>query len=124
MKVEVVYAIVGALILIIFAPIIVRLFMNRPDIITNGSYMLRACVATTPFIGAILVYTTVFQSANMAGSALAMSISRQGIVYLITMIVLAKAFGLHGVIWAQPLADVITFAIGFIIYRHNFKDFK
>ncbi|MHC3376867.1 MATE family efflux transporter [Ligilactobacillus equi] len=124
LKVEVVYAIVGALILIIFAPIIVRLFMNRPDIITNGSYMLRACVATTPFIGAILVYTTVFQSANMAGSALAMSISRQGIVYLITMIVLAKAFGLHGVIWAQPLADVITFAIGFIIYRHNFKDFK
>lgn len=123
-KVEVVYAVIGAAILIILAPFVVRLFMNRPDIIANGAYMLRACVATTPFIGAILVYTTVFQSANMAGSAFIMSISRQGIIYVITMLILAKTFGLHGVIWAQPLADMITFVLGFGIYQHNFKNFK
>ena len=82
--------------------------------------MLRACLTTTPFIGAILVFTTVFQSAGKAWSAFTMSFARQGIIYLITMLACSAFFGFHGVVWAQPVADVITFAIGLLLYRGDF----
>ena len=123
-KVEVVYAIIASLILIVLSPFVIKLFMNNPQIIADGSYMLRVCLLTTPFIGAILVYTTVFQSAGKGWSALVMSISRQGVVYFISMVVMAKILGYHGVVMAQPVADILTCVIGYLIYQKDFRKFK
>ena len=123
-KVEVIYAIITSLILIVLSPFVIKLFMNNPQIIDDGSYMLRVCLLTTPFIGAILVYTTVFQSAGKGWSALVMSISRQGVVYFISMVVMVKILGYHGVVMAQPVADILTCAIGYLIYQRDFRKFK
>ena len=123
-KVEVIYAIIASLVLIVFSPFVIKLFMNNPQIVADGSYMLRVCLLTTPFIGAILVYTTVFQSAGKGWSALVMSISRQGVVYFISMVVMAKILGYHGVVMAQPVADILTCAIGYLIYQRDFRKFK
>ena len=123
-KVEVIYAIIVSLVLIVFSPFVIKLFMNNPQIVADGSYMLRVCLLTTPFIGAILVYTTVFQSAGKGWSALVMSISRQGVVYFISMVVMAKILGYHGVIMAQPVADILTCVIGYLIYQKDFRKFK
>ena len=122
-KVEVVYAIIASLILIVLSPFVIKLFMNNPQIIADGSYMLRVCLLTTPFIGAILVYTTVFQSAGKGWSALVMSISRQGVVYFISMVIMTKILGYHGVVMAQPVADVLTCVIGYLIYQKDFRKF-
>ena len=118
--IEVGYAIIFSIILMIIAPFLIKIFMNKPIIVSLGAYMLRACLTTTPFIGAILVFTTVFQSAGKAWSAFTMSFARQGVVYLITMLACSAFFGFHGVVWAQPVADVITFAIGLLLYRGDF----
>ena len=123
-KVEVIYAIIASLVLIVFSPFVIKLFMNNPQIVADGSYMLRVCLLTTPFIGAILVYTTVFQSAGKGWSALVMSISRQGVVYFISMVVMAKILGYHGVVMAQPVADILTCVIGYLIYQKDFRKFK
>lgn len=119
--IEIVYSVVLSIILMIFAPLLVKFFMDKPEIITIGAYMTRACLSTTPFIGAILVFTTVFQSAGKAWSAFIMALSRQGVIYFIAMLVCAHLFGLHGVVWAQPVADVITFVIGFALYQGEFR---
>lgn len=119
--VEIGYSVILSVILMIFAPFLVKIFMNDPEIIDLGTYMVRACLSTTPFIGAILVFTTVFQSAGKGWSAFIMAISRQGVIYLIAMIVCAQLYGFHGVIWAQPVADVITFVIGLLLYRGEFR---
>lgn len=115
--VEVVYASCLALILILSAPFLIKLFMNDASIINQGTYMLRVTLLTSPLIGAILVFTTVFQAANKAWSALIMAIARQGVFYLLCMLILAKLFGYHGVIWAQPVADSLTFIVGWFLYR-------
>ncbi|EEU20735.1 MATE family efflux transporter [Lactobacillus mulieris] len=117
--VQVVYAIVSALILIVFAHQIVGLFMNDSLIINSGSYMLLATLITTPLAGIIMVYTTVFQSIGNAWGALIMSLARQGIVYLLAMIVLQRFLGLHGIVWAQAASDVITFTIGYVIFSKS-----
>jgi Na+-driven multidrug efflux pump len=82
-----------------------------------GTKMLRLLLATAPFIGAILVFTTLFQSIGKASGALIMAITRQGIVFAIVIVLLARLFGFQGVIMAQPVADVVTFLIGYWLYR-------
>lgn len=121
-KVEIGYALVAAALLMIFAPQLVALFMNTPEIVSLGSLMLRALLMTTPFIGAILVFTTVFQSTGQSLGALIMAISRQGVVFFLVMLVLPLMLGLHGVIFAQAVADVITFGFGIVVYRRVMRN--
>ncbi len=115
--VEVVYALICAVILMIFAPQLMALFMHNASIIRMGTIMLRLLLMTAPLIGAILVFTTIFQSAGKAVGALVMSISRQGVIFGIVIVILAAWFGYTGVIIAQPVADVLTFIIGFWLYK-------
>jgi len=115
--VEVVYALICAVILMIFAPQIMALFMRNAAVISMGTIMLRWLLITAPFIGAILVFTTIFQSAGKALGALVMAISRQRVIFAIAIIILSAVFGFQGVIVAQPVADVLTFLIGFWLYK-------
>lgn len=116
-KIELGYALVAAVLLMLGATPLVRLFMATPAIVTNGALMLRALLITTPAVGAILVFTTVFQSLGKGSSALVMAISRQGVLFAISMVILAQVFGFHGIVWAQATADLLTCALGYWLYR-------
>lgn len=121
LKIEAGYALICAIILMIFAPQLIRLFMTQPAIVSMGTVMLRAMLITTPLVGFILVFTTVFQSIGAAMSALIMALSRQAVLLGLAIVILAQFFGLSGIIWAQPVADVLTCAIGWGLYRHDFS---
>ena len=117
--VQVVYAVISGGLLILFARPVTALFMNQPDIVNAGSYMLIATIITTPIVGIILVYTTVFQSVGNAWAAFIMAITRQGVVYFIALEIMKAVFGYHGIVWAQAVSDVITCIIGYFIYEKS-----
>lgn len=117
--VQVVYAVISGGLLILFARPVTALFMNQPDIVNAGSYMLIATIITTPIVGIILVYTTVFQSVGNAWAAFIMAIARQGVVYFIALEILKAVFGYHGIVWAQAASDIITCIIGYFIYEKS-----
>ncbi|WP_125565227.1 MATE family efflux transporter [Companilactobacillus insicii] len=119
--VEIVYALVLAVILMIFSPQIVGLFLKDTEVITAGTHILRAFLCTTPFVGAILVFTTVFQSTGKALDAFIMSIARQGVIFYLVIVIASRIFGYYGVIWSQPTADLVTFLIGLFLYKETFK---
>ncbi len=114
------FAFVIALILIAIAPALCGLFMHDQGVVNAASYMLRWFLITTPFIGISLVFTTMFQSVNQPLDAFVMSISRQGVVFVIVIFIVATMMGYQGVIVSQPIADIITAAIGFVLYRKDF----
>ena len=68
-------------------------------------------------MGVILVLTTLFQSAGKAVPAFILSLSRQGVVLLLMLIVLSAAFGYYGVIYAQAASDLITCLIAVILAK-------
>lgn len=119
--VEVVWSLGMAAIMIIISPWIVGLFLNNPAVIHYGTQILRILLLTTPFAGAILVYTTVFQSTAKAFNAFAMSISRQGIIFTIAIVVGNILFGYTGIIWAQAVADILTALLGWGLYRQQVR---
>ena len=80
----------------IFAPPIIRIFMQDDVIVASGALMLRCLMITAPVIGMILVFTTLFQAAGMALPAFLMSISRQGVLLVLCMLLFFFPVRLHG----------------------------
>lgn len=71
-----------------------------------------------------MVFTTVFQSAGKAGSAFIMAIARQGLFYVAALAVLIPLTGYLGVLWAQPVADVLTGIVGGLLYWRVVRAFR
>lgn len=116
-KVLVSYAVVVGGILILLSKFVTLLFMNQTSIVNAGSYMLIATIITTPFVGIVLVYTTVFQSIGNAWGAFVMAITRQGVIYFIVLEILKYTLGYHGIVWSQATSDILTCIIGHFMFK-------
>lgn len=101
----------------VFAPAIIKIFMNQSDIITNGAMMLRFQQLGMVFMAVTLVSTCVCQSVGSAAGAFVLSISRQGVLYAVLLIVLNGIFGYTGIVATQACADVLTAVIAAGIIR-------
>ena len=110
-------ALVFTILISVFAPAIIKIFMNQSDIITNGAMMLRFQQLGMVFMAVTLVSTCVCQSVGSAVGAFVLSISRQGVLYAILLIVLNRIFGYTGIIATQACADVLTALIALAIIR-------
>lgn len=104
------------------APLMIRIFMDDPAIISTGVPMLRRVLCGMPFIGLIMVTTCIFQATGKALGAFLLSAGRQGYVYLIVIVAASSLFGYNGVISAQPAADAITALLAFLLFRYMLAD--
>lgn len=96
------------LVMSIFAPQIIGIFMNEPEIIADGSMMLRFQQMGMTFMAVTLVSTCVCQSVGNALGSFILSISRQGVLYVLALFVMSHLFGYTGVLVSQACADVLT----------------
>ena len=110
-------ALVFTILISVFAPAIIKIFMNQSDIITNGAMMLRFQQLGMVFMAVTLVSTCVCQSVGSAAGAFVLSISRQGVLYAVLLIVLNGIFGYTGIVATQACADVLTAVIAAGIIR-------
>lgn len=109
---------VFTVILSIFAPIVIGMFMDDPDIVTNGAMMLRCQQIGMMFMAVTLVSTCVCQSVGNALGAFILSVSRQGVLYVIALAILSKLAGYGGVLISQACADVTTAIIAsYIVWK-------
>ncbi|MCI5648547.1 MAG: MATE family efflux transporter [Fusicatenibacter sp.] len=108
----------------IFSSPIVGMFLSDGELARMASDMLRIQLLSMPFVGMVLAATCSFQSAGKAGSALALSASRQGIVFAAVLVVLSYAAGYQGILFAQPLSDVLTASLAFVLLRRWIKKEK
>lgn len=111
------FAIIATLLLMIFAPVVIRWFMKDPVVIREGTGMIRWLSSSATLGGIILVFTTTFQSMGKATPAFWLSFSRQGLIFAIVMVLMQHLFGYTGILAAQPVADVLTFGLSLILYR-------
>ena len=110
------FSVVSALLLLLFSPQIITIFMEQDSVVSAGSLMLRCLLVTTPFVGITLVFTTLFQAAGKAIPAFLLSISRQGIILALCLWILPLLLGYYGIITAQAAADVLTAVIALLLY--------
>lgn len=117
-------AIFLTLLIFIFSKFLMKCFMNNETIIKDGTLMLRWQVITMVFVGIVLLMTIIFQSTGKIFASFILSVSRQGIIFLIILVFLYKTMGYIGIIISQAIADVITAVISiFLFYKQLYKEF-
>ena len=107
--------------LFLSAPYLMRVFMDNDQIVGDGTAMLRCLVVTSVFTGIILMIQMICQALGEAAGAMVLTLSRQGIVFFLSLFVCSALLGYTGILIAQPAADVITFLIALVIYRTRLR---
>lgn len=113
-------ALVESLAVFALASPILRVFISEPAIIADGTIMLRWQIAGMVFCAVVLLYTCLFQASGKAAQALAMSLSRQGLLFVAVFLIATAVMGYQGFLIAQPAADVMSAALALILYRKAF----
>ena len=105
----------------VFSKQIVGIFINDAQVISSGVMMLRALMLSVPVIGIMFVFNFTFQAMGKAVPSLVLAVSRQGLVFLPCILILKSMFGLNGVVYAQPIADIIAvfIALGMFLYMNK-----
>ena len=93
--------------------------MKTPEIVDSGVLMLRLQQAGMVFMAVVLVTTCVFQSAGKAMGAFLLSVSRQGVIYGIVIVITSHIVGYHGVLIAQAVSDFLTALMAVMLLKRE-----
>ena len=101
---------------------IVNAFIEDQAVYDQGVRFVKALLLTGPIIGIMFVYINTLQAMGAAKESLILSISRQGFIFIPMIFILNHFFGLSGVVYAQPVADVMAILISIaLVYPHLAK---
>lgn len=95
---------------------LVSAFLSEPDAYDYAVEFSRILLCTGPIFGIFYVITNALQAMGAAAASLIANISRQGLVYIPLLFILNNFFGADGLVWSQPIADIISFVVGIIMY--------
>lgn len=102
----------------VFATEIVNIFIGDSRTIELGSYFLRIACLATPLMVSNIQYSYTFQAMGRGKESLLLSACRQGLVNIPLLFILNHFFAIDGVLWTQIIADIITFTVSFLMFRH------
>ncbi len=95
----------------IFAPQLIGIFTDSPEVIATGAKVLRTIMCILPFVGAISMSRMSFQAMGKAQYAFIITLIRQLILYIPLLLILNRIFRFDGMIWAQPVTEVIMMIV-------------
>lgn len=119
LMVELTVGVVGAVVLGLFAPQIIGLFMDDPAIVSAGAVTLRCMIMAAPIVGVFLVFSTLFQAAGKAIPTTILALSRQGAIFFVCLFLLNRFFGYYGVLCTQAASDVLTLGLTLVLFKKS-----
>nr|4LZ6_A Chain A, BH2163 protein [Halalkalibacterium halodurans C-125]4LZ9_A Chain A, BH2163 protein [Halalkalibacterium halodurans C-125] len=117
-KVATIFSIGIFALLMLFPEALLRVFTADREVIQAGVSAMHILFCVTFLIGAQIVAGGLYQSLGKPKQALILSLSRQIIFLIPLVLILPHIFGLSGVWWAFPIADVLSFILTVVLlYR-------
>ncbi|WP_312693405.1 MATE family efflux transporter [Caproiciproducens sp.] len=96
---------------------LIMLFNRNPAVVEYGSRLLISQVALYPAFGLCYMMTITFQTIGASRFGLFLSTIRQGIFYISCIILLPRIWGVNGIYFSQPIADVLTLIVCLLSYK-------
>lgn len=90
---------------------LILLFNQNPIIVEFGKWLLISQVILYPAFGLCYMMTITYQTIGASGYGVFLSLLRQGILYIPFILTLPGRFGVNGIYYSQPAADVLTIII-------------
>lgn len=105
----------------LFTKQIVRVFLTDVTAFQYGVKFSRIFLCTSFLFGVFYVISNAIQALGAAREAFIVNISRQGIIYIPALFLLGALFQEIGLIWAQPVADLLSLILAMVLYRRKEK---
>ena len=125
LKFSLIFALVLSIILTgtcyIFTEQIVRAFLTDASAFAFGFRFSRILLSTSALFGIYYVLTNTLQAMGAATPSLIINLSRQGFIYIPALFLLEAVLGINGLIWAQPVADVLSLALAVVLYVPKYR---
>lgn len=119
------FSIVAVLFFEIFANGFVRFFISgQQDVINYGVRFLRIIAVAVPLCSLSFATNTVFQATGNKISSFILSILRKGVLDIPLMFALKEVVGEIGVLWATPIAEVLSVFVALGLLFTFFKKSK
>lgn len=91
------------------------------EFIHFSTYSMRVIFLVYPIIGLQIILAEYYQATGRGLSAVILSLSRQVIALIPTVILFSLIWGIHGVLFAAPVSDFIAFIIAAIYFYFESK---
>ncbi len=102
----------------VFAPQLIALFRDDPEVIACGTLALRLQCLSFPAHGWIVMSNMMEQSIGRTVSATFLAVARQGLFFIPLVLILSSTLGLLGIQMTQACADILTLAFAIPIHIH------
>ncbi len=103
------FTLLGFIVMELFPGAIIRLFNNEDQaLIAYASSGLRKMYLALPVVGFQIVSANFFQAIGKPAQAAFLSLSRQIIFLIPALLLLPLAFGLNGILFSVPVADLLS----------------
>ena len=102
----------------VFAPRLVALFRDDPEVIAFGALALRIQCCSFPLQSFIVMSNMMQQVTGRTGPATFMAMARQGIFFIPAILLLPLAFDVLGIQMAQAISDTCTFLCAIPLQLH------
>ncbi len=79
--------------------------------LSSGIHFTRILMVTGWLIGPFIICQNTLQAMGAATPALSATVIRQGVIFVPAVLIMKALIGVDGLIWAQPITDVLSLAV-------------
>lgn len=112
------------LIVVLAKGTMIRIFIQDDEVIAYGIKMVTALMLTGPVLGILFTCINTLQGMGKAMPSLLLTVCRQGLIFVPFVIIMNSVLGLEGIIYAQPVADMFSIVVAFIVTMSCIKKFE
>lgn len=105
----------------LFTNQIVSAFLTDATAFDYAVSFARILLTTSFLFGVFYVLINALQAMGAATASLIINLSRQGIIFIPALFILQAVFGVTGLVWAQPVADILSIVFAAVLYINTFK---
>ncbi|MGN0371649.1 MAG: MATE family efflux transporter, partial [Enterocloster sp.] len=98
-----------------------RAFLTDAAAFDFGVTFSRILLSTSALFGVYYVLINALQAMGAATPSLIINLSRQGLIYIPALFFLEAVLGITGLIWAQPVADVLSLLLAVVLYVPRYR---
>ena len=105
----------------LFVDQIVSVFLTDTVAFDYAVQFAKILLTTSCLFGIFYVLINTLQAMGAATASLVINLSRQGIIFIPALFLLKASLGLTGLLWAQPVADVLSLILAVTLYLGTYK---
>ena len=105
----------------IFTAQIVSAVLTDQAAFDFGFRFSRILLTTSFLFGIYFVLSNTLQAMGAAGPSLIVNLSRQGLLFIPLLFLFEKLLGMNGLVWAQPVVDVLSLLLTIALFLPLYK---